>query len=813
MAIQDTQKVDFLLKKVGYEIGKTAPATSKTPDNETKASPIIVSSENLWLDPIPENSATASEATSKTFTILTFDPTSEINNKKVTWLAPNRDWISNSYGNYGISVYVADANPVATTVNALQNSTPIQPAGTNNDGYFIDYAAGIIHFADTNIPSVLTEDKALYIEGYRYVGKKGSEGIALKTLDLTQFANTSASGLRSIITETTGSGALVFQSSPTFNNGVTINGDLIVTGTGVAFSAATLVVTSLTAFSGNFTNALTVSGIPVSLNGHGHSWEDISVVGTDFCDDVGDCVNTELIGSSGVQLIYTSDNTLRVALSGESLAQHLLSDTGFVARSGLETYVTRTISGGSNIAVNNGDGLLGNPTVSLSGTVTGLTAVTATTFTGSLQGNATTATTLETARTIGGVSFNGSASIDLPGVNTNGNQDTTGNAATSDKVKTISSVSDQEQFLTFVDSNNVPAIAESVFTGSIKYTPATDTLVVGGATINNNLVVGGDLTVNGTTVTANVDNMVVEDPIITLGKPSGTIASENKDRGIEFVYPSGAPTVAATGFFGFDKSATEFIAARDVTINNEIVTVNSYLDARFKDINGSVITASSQFSGPGSGLTGTASSLTAGKATNLDGGAIGEIPYQTASGTTTFLNLGTSGQFLRVNDGVNAPYWDTVDYAEIGNLPTIGDETLTFSVSGSGLTIGTDTTFTANSTTAKTFSIDSNATPANFGNTIVSRDSVGSFSANIITASLQGNATTATTATNANHIEVDPSTFGTHQLVFVSGINGNLKPLVNTNLRFDAANNILLGDDVTTPTTKIEYFIIDGGTP
>jgi hypothetical protein len=55
--------------------------------------------------------------------------------------------------------------------------------------------------------------------------------------------------------------------------------------------------------------------------------------------------------------------------------------------------------------------------------------LTATTFTGALSGNATTATTLQTARTIGGVSFNGSANIDLPGVNTAGNQNTTGSAA------------------------------------------------------------------------------------------------------------------------------------------------------------------------------------------------------------------------------------------------------------------------------------------------------------------------------------------------------------------------------------------------
>lgn len=44
--------------------------------------------------------------------------------------------------------------------------------------------------------------------------------------------------------------------------------------------------------------------------------------------------------------------------------------------------------------------------------------------------NAATATKLQTARTIGGVSFDGSANINLPGVNTAGNQNTTGNAAT-----------------------------------------------------------------------------------------------------------------------------------------------------------------------------------------------------------------------------------------------------------------------------------------------------------------------------------------------------------------------------------------------
>ncbi|HGB9833272.1 TPA: hypothetical protein ACIYYO_004891, partial [Escherichia coli] len=52
-----------------------------------------------------------------------------------------------------------------------------------------------------------------------------------------------------------------------------------------------------------------------------------------------------------------------------------------------------------------------------------------------------TATKLQTARTIGGVSFDGSANINLPGVNIAGNQNTSGNAATATKLKTARKIS------------------------------------------------------------------------------------------------------------------------------------------------------------------------------------------------------------------------------------------------------------------------------------------------------------------------------------------------------------------------------------
>ncbi len=61
-------------------------------------------------------------------------------------------------------------------------------------------------------------------------------------------------------------------------------------------------------------------------------------------------------------------------------------------------------------------------------------------FISSLSGNAATATKLQTARSIGGVVFDGSANINLPGVNTTGNQNTTGNAATATKLQTARNI-------------------------------------------------------------------------------------------------------------------------------------------------------------------------------------------------------------------------------------------------------------------------------------------------------------------------------------------------------------------------------------
>lgn len=85
-------------------------------------------------------------------------------------------------------------------------------------------------------------------------------------------------------------------------------------------------------------------------------------------------------------------------------------------------------------------------------------------------GNAATATALQTARTIGGVLFDGTANINLPGVNAEGNQNTTGNAATATKLATarnISATGDASWSASFDGSGNVTATITLSESGAI----------------------------------------------------------------------------------------------------------------------------------------------------------------------------------------------------------------------------------------------------------------------------------------------------------------------------------------------------------
>ena len=154
------------------------------------------------------------------------------------------------------------------------------------------------------------------------------------------------------------------------------------------------------------------------------------------------------------------------------------------------------------------------------------------------------------------------------------------------------------------------------------------------------------------------------------------------------------------------------------------------------------------FSGAGTGLTGTAASLTAGIATNVANGATGSLLYQTAASTTSALSIGTAGQVLTVNSGGTAPQWSTLSGVAVttfsggttGLTPSSATSgaitlagTLGVSNGGSGLyttptngqiDIGNGTGFTRTTLTAGTGISVTNAsgsiTIANTGGTVTS---------------------------------------------------------------------------------------------
>ena len=137
--------------------------------------------------------------------------------------------------------------------------------------------------------------------------------------------------------------------------------------------------------------------------------------------------------------ITADANNITLDVLGDCTVQNDLTVNGaFTVNSVSVTSLTATgtVSGGAGTftgAVSGTTGTFSGAVSGTTGTFTG--AVSGTSFsdgTATLTGGAWSgsAATLTTSRTIGGVSFNGSANIDLPGVNTTGTVDTTGSAAT-----------------------------------------------------------------------------------------------------------------------------------------------------------------------------------------------------------------------------------------------------------------------------------------------------------------------------------------------------------------------------------------------
>ena len=367
-----------------------------------------------------------------------------------------------------------------------------------------------------------------------------------------------------------------------------------------------------------------------------------------------------------------------------------------------------TITGTSLVGPVTGN-VTGNLTGDVTGDVTG-------NVTGDVTGNADTATALATARTIGGVSFDGSANIDLPGVNTAGTQNTTGSAATLTTARNFSLTGDVTATAVSFDGSGNVALAttlgdvalgtdttgsyvESLVAGTgVTLTNntgegATPTVAIGQAVATdsdvsfNDVTVAGNLTVSGTTSTVNSTNTTMSDQLIELG--NGRTGTPAGDAGI--VIERGD---SSNAFIGYDESADKFTVGTGTFTGSSTGNLSITTGTLVANVEGNVT----------GDVTGNADTTTA-LATSRDFSLTGDVTA-TAVGFDGSGNVALStaiGSGVIVNDDINAS-------AAIA-----------------------DTKLATISTSGKVSNSATTATDANTASAIVARDSSGDFSAGVVT--------------------------------------------------------------------------------
>ncbi len=218
--------------------------------------------------------------------------------------------------------------------------------------------------------------------------------------------------------------------------------------------------------------------------------------------------------------------------------------------------------------------------------------------TGALTGNASTATALETARTIGGVSFDGTGNIDLPGVNTAGNQNTSGTAAGLSATLAVSSGGTGATSLTdggvLLGSGTGAITATSVLTnGQLLIGDGTGDPTVGSLTEGSNITItpgAGSITIAATDTNTEYtagDGLDLTGTVFSTDlKANGGLVIESTELALDLGASSITGSLDAAKIADGSVSNTEFQYLDGVTSD-----IQTQLDG--KQASGSYITASS----------------------------------------------------------------------------------------------------------------------------------------------------------------------------------------------------------------------------
>ena len=177
MAISDTQKVDYLFKKIGFGTTKTDTNANKLAANESIASPLLLRGDKVWQQAgdIPAVKPSASNSIIGVYTgATTVECTEDITaTGNRTWKTNSTDWIPPEFGStYLVNVYIHTSGDAANAED-ISNKVFVTGSG-NNDEWFFDYQSGVLNFIGDNLPNgVNFSGKSVYIAGARYIGTFG----------------------------------------------------------------------------------------------------------------------------------------------------------------------------------------------------------------------------------------------------------------------------------------------------------------------------------------------------------------------------------------------------------------------------------------------------------------------------------------------------------------------------------------------------------------------------------------------------------------------------------------------------------------
>ena len=386
MAASQEQKVDYLLKKIGYSASKTGIAedsslsgTKKAPYEEPIPSPLIIPGTIIWSQ--SQNIPTTPPATDTAYVKayapgvssyfqMTVDGTVTGNRTfvarqsvGVSASANVGDWIDTQFGSdYNIKVY--RGNPTSGGVQ-------LSAAGSgSNDTWFFDYSSGVLNFNGTSVPSGVTASN-IFIVGYRYIGAKGVLSDGGQGSTSLSVANLNVSGVSTLGTVKISSGIV----SSTTGVAVTFIGDLTgtasyATTSGVSTTASN-VIGGIASVSSFFVDALGISTIGTVKISSGIVTSTTGIAIT-FIGDLTGTASTASFATTAFTLNSKTESQLNVASATTStnvIGGIASVSSFFVDALGISTIGTVKIS---------------------SGIVTSTTGI-AITFIGNLTGTASTA--------------------------------------------------------------------------------------------------------------------------------------------------------------------------------------------------------------------------------------------------------------------------------------------------------------------------------------------------------------------------------------------------------------------------------------